>query len=524
MARKAAKMFKLLYCSSTSACFELQNTAPFYAPEKFMLKLNGVEAGTFDSNVFSVYSLTPDTEYTAEVGEDKLTFRTKTETAAISVKDFGAVGDGVTEDTVAIQTAINFMPTGGRLYFPEGTYLTLPLALKSHITIELSEKAVILGSTDRSRYPVIPGKALDIVTGEDREFGIFEGQVMDMYQALFHAEYCEDITVIGPGTLDGNAQNGDWWEIYKTVKIARPRVLFTNRCKNIRFHGVQVRNSAAWQIHPFFSDDLGFYDVSVSAPKISPNTDALDPESCDRVEIIGCRFSVGDDCVAIKSGKIDLGKKYKKPADHTTIRNCLMAYGHGSVVIGSEIGAGINNLSVTQCYFKATDRGLRIKTRRGRGEDCRITGIVFDNIIMEDVLTPIVVNSWYNCCDVDRFSEYNFTRKALPVDYRTPHLGTFAFRNMKCTGAEVAACYVDGLPEAPIEEVAFENVSISFNPDAKPGECAMECFLGYMKKVGLHLENVERVILRNVDIEGVEGDGLIAVGTGSIVEENFNVR
>lgn len=517
-------MFKLLYCSSTSACFELQNDAPFYAPEKFELRLNGASAGTFDSNVFSAFSLSPDTEYTAEVGGDKLTFRTKTETAAINVKDFGAVGDGVTEDTTAIQTAIHFLPKGGRLYFPAGTYLTLPLALKSHITIELSAEAVILGSTDRSRYPVIPGKALDIVTGEDHEFGIFEGQVMDMYQALLHAEFCEDITVIGPGALDGNAQNGDWWQVYKRDPIARPRILFTNRCSKIRFHGVQVRNSAAWQVHPFFSDDLGFYDIFVAAPKISPNTDALDPESCDNVEIIGCRFSVGDDCVAIKSGKIDLGKKYKKPADHTTIRNCLMAFGHGSVVIGSEIGAGINNLSVTQCYFKATDRGLRIKTRRGRGEDCNITGIEFNNIVMEDVLTPIVVNSWYNCCDIDRFSEYNFTRRPLPVDHRTPRLGTFSFRNMVCTGAEVAACYVDGLPEAPIEEVEFENVRISFKEDARPGQCAMECFLEKLCKVGLHLENVKKVILRDVTVEGAEGDALIAVNTGSIVEENFNVR
>lgn len=524
MARKEAKMFKLLYCSTTSACFELQNDSPYYAPESFELKLNGESKGSFDTNVFSVFGLKPDTEYTAEVGADKLSFRTKSESAAVSVKDFGAVGDGVTEDTVAIQTAIHFLPEGGRLYFPEGKYLTLPLALKSHITIELSENAVILGSTDRSRYPVIPGKATDIVTGEDREFGIFEGKVMDMYQALLHAEHCEDITIIGPGALDGNAQNGDWWQVYKHDPVARPRILFTNRCKGIRLHGVKVRNSAAWQLHPFFSDDLGFYDIAVSAPKVSPNTDALDPESCDRVEIIGCRFSVGDDCVAIKSGKIDLAKKYKKPADHTTIRNCLMAYGHGSVVIGSEIGAGINNLSVTQCYFKATDRGLRIKTRRGRGKDSVITGIVFDNIIMEDVLTPIVVNMWYNCCDIDKYAEYNFTRKALPVDDRTPHIGTFSFRNMTCTGADVAACYIDGLPESPVEEVEFRNVSISFKKDAKPDFATMQNFVGKMCKVGLHLENVRKVIVNNVTLEGVEGDALYAPDSECVVEENFNVR
>ena len=275
-------------------------------------------------------------------------------------------------------------------------------------------------------------------------------------------------------------------------------------------HGVIAQNSASWQFHPFFSKQVGLYDISIKAPKNSPNTDAIDPEACDGVDIIGCRFSVGDDCIAIKSGKIDLGRKYKQPADHHTIRNCLMAFGHGAVTLGSEIGAGVRNLSVSQCWFRGTDRGLRIKTRRGRGEDCVLDNILFENIRMEGVLTPFAVNMWYNCCDPDRFSEYVWSREHLPVDERTPHLGKFTFRRIRCTDVQVAACYIDGLPEMPIDEVVFEDVSVTYLPDAKPGKPIMKNFAREECKLGLYLDNVRRIRTRNVTVEGCDGPKLIA--------------
>ena len=288
------------------------------------------------------------------------------------------------------------------------------------------------------------------------------------------------------------------------------RLFFFNHCKEITFHGITAKNSPSWNFHPFFSDGVHLYQVRVLAPKNSPNTDAVDPESCDRVDIIGCVFSVGDDCIAIKSGKIELGRKYKKPADHHTIRNCLMEFGHGAVTLGSEIGAGIRNLSVSQCYFRQTDRGLRIKSRRGRGEDCVIDGVSFENIRMEKVLTPIVINLWYNCCDPDRFTEYVWSREKLPVDERTPHMGSFHFKDLTCTGAQVAACYIDGLPEAPIESVEMENVSVVFDEDAKPGVPAMQNFAKERCRLGFYLDHVKHISLRGVSLEGALGEKIIA--------------
>ena len=511
-------MIRLLYVSAVSACFERVNEAPYYASAPFTVFLDGQERLTADTNVFSLFDLTPDTTYTLTLSDepDPLSFTTAQETFALNVQAFGALGDGQHDDTAAIQSALDFLPPGGRLVFPAGTYLTLPLRLKSHTTVELKGGATLLGSTDRESYPILPGEVTDPVTGESRIFGTFEGLVQPMYQALLSAQNAEDIAVVGQGTLDGNAQNSDFWTDFRSFPAARPRLVSLLHCQNVIFHGITAQNSPSWNFHPFHCRGVGFYGVTVLAPQVSPNTDAIDPEACNGVDIVGCRLSVGDDCIAIKSGKLELAERFAWPAVRHTVRNCLMEYGHGAVTLGSESAMGIRELTVSQCYFRETDRGLRIKTRRGRGESCDITDIAFENIRMDGVLTPIVINMWYNCCDPDRYSEYVWSRKKLPVDRRTPHLGAFRFANMVCTGAQVAACYIDGLPERPIDAVTFENVAIAFDPQAQPGVPAMQNFAEKRCKLGLFFENVGAVKLNGVRLTGVDGEEVVAQNCGTV--------
>ena len=427
-------MIKTLFTSQSSACFEWQNDLPYYNETEYTIYLDGQAVFSGKTNVFSIFDLKPGTNYTltSDAFEGEYSFSTKAETAAINVRDFGAVGDGIHDDTTAIQSAINCMPKGARLLFPKGTYLTAPLCLKSHITLDVPEGSTILGSADKSRYPIIPGKCLDATSGEEIFFGAWEGNAIPMYQALIFAEHAEDISIVGRGIIDGNAPEAGWWTSFRTDPVGRPRLIFFNRCEGVHVHGIHACNSASWQMHPYFSKKVDFLDMFISAPKDSPNTDAIDPEACDIVNVIGCRFSVGDDCVAIKSGKIEIGRKFKKPANRHTIRNCIMEFGHGAVTLGSEMAGGVTNLTVNRCVFYKTDRGLRIKTRRGRGKDAVIDGVVFENIKMEGVLTPIVINMWYNCCDPDKNSEYVWSRKHLPIDERTPYLGKFTFRNIFC--------------------------------------------------------------------------------------------
>ncbi len=522
-------MIEILYCGSSSACLEIKSGQPFTCGRTYRVLVDGEEQIKGENNVFSLYGLKPLVRYELRVvfdtgEEETLSLTTGSESCCINVKDFGARGDGDHEDTAAIQAAVNFLPEGGRLLFPEGTYLICPVALKSHMTLELCEGAVLLGSPERERYPVIPAAATDPVSGQDLPLAGFEGLEQDAYQSLLQASYAEDIAIVGRGTIDGNGQNGDWWRDFHSFPAARPRVIFLNRCKHVTLHGLTVANGPSWHIHPFFTEDFSLLDCFVTAPKISPNTDGIDPESCDGVRIIGCRFSVGDDCIAVKAGKLEMARKYQRPANHHVIRNCLMEFGHGAVTLGSELSAGIRNLSVTDCRFHATDRGLRIKTRRGRGEESLITNVLFDNIRMDKVLTPVVINMWYNCCDPDRYSEYVWSRKALPVDDRTPHLGSFAFRNMECVDAEVAACYIDGLPESPIDEVVLENIRVNFARDARPGVPAMENFAEERCRLGFYLDHVRRIRIRQVRVAGVKGEKLIADHYEDIETEDFEVE
>ena len=509
-------MFNQLFVSCSSACFELENTNPYYSPEKYKVVLNGKTLDEEkDCNVFSLYNLEPDTEYTVGTTLDNFTlkFRTDKVAATINVKELGAKGDGVTEDTYYIQKAIDSCPNGGRVVIPKGSFYTRPIVLKSDLTLEIQKGGELLGDVVEEHYPYVPAK-LDLPDGED-VLATWEGNPHPCHQSFISAHKQENIKIIGEGTINGNADHSTWWAKPQGREVARPRLVTLNKCEHAYFHGVTCKNSAAWNLHPFFSENLGFFDLRVQNPSNAPNTDGLDPESCDKVQIIGCIFSVGDDCVALKSGKLYMGAKYKTPANHHVIRNNFFQDGHGAIVLGSETSGGVKNLTVNQCVFKHTDRGLRIKSRRGRGKHCVIDGVVFENIKMINVLTPLVINMYY-FCDPDGHTEYVYTREKLPVDERTPYLGKFVFRDIECTDCEVMCAYFDGLVEQPIKEIVLENISFSFKADAKPNQPAMLEFVRDYCKEGIYIDNVEKVTLKNVTFEGVEGDNVIQKNCGKL--------
>ncbi len=512
-------MFKKLFVSSVSACFEFVNKNPYYSPKAYTVYLDGKPFGEErETNVFSVFGLKPDTVYTVTTSADdcKVTFKTQTETEVLNVKALGAKADGVSDDTYYVQMAIDRCPDGGRVELDEGTYLVRPIVLKSGITLEIKKGAVLLGDTREESYPYVPARIYK--GGREEILASWEGEPFDCHQSFISAYGQKNIKVIGEGVINGNADNSSWWATPKGRKVARPRLVFLNKCKNVVFHGVTCKNSASWNLHPFFSQNLRFYGLQVQNPYTGPNTDGLDPESCDKVDIIGCKFSVGDDCCAIKAGKLYMGKTYKTPASNHTLRNNLFENGHGAIVLGSEMSGGVKNLSVSQCVFKHTDRGLRIKTRRGRGKDGIIDGVVFENIKMINVITPLVINMYYYC-DPDGHTEFVWSRdKSNRVDEGTPYLGRFLFRDIDCTDCECMAGYFDGLVEQPVKEITLENVRFSFKEDAKPFVPAMLEHVRQYCKEGLYVDNVESLVLKNVTFEGVAGEKIIRKNCGSVTE------
>ena len=488
-----------------------------YTIPQYGIYLDGVFHMVSTKAVQSIDNLCPDTAYSLRLKcgdncSDWVQIRTKQEFVTLNVKDFGARGDGIQNDTVFIQSAISACPVNGRVLIPEGIFKVSSLFLKSNLILELKKGAVLSALTDRDQFPVLPGLIESYDETDEYNLGTWEGNPLDMFSAVITGIQVKNVILCGQGILDGNADFTNWWNKPKEKKKAyRPRMIFLNRCENITIQGITVQNSPSWSIHPYFSESLKFMDLVIKNPKDSPNTDGIDPESCKNVEITGVYFSLGDDCIAIKSGKIYMGSKYKTPSENILIRQCYMEHGHGSVTIGSEMAGGVRQVTVKNCIFFRTDRGFRLKLRRGRGKDGIIDNILLEHIIMEEVMTPISINSFYHC-DPDGHSEYVGSKEALPVDDGTPGINKLTFRDIICKNCHVAAAFIYGLPEKKIGKIVMENVTMEFAPSPVPGIPDMLDGIEKITNSGIFAANIVELELIQVAVKGCKGKGLMLYG------------
>ena len=512
-------------CITSRSCSVLLDPEGLYqAREKRTLFLNGEERGEEYRSVASLFDLEPDTEYeltsrTDSGTEETLVFRTRQELCTLDVRDFGARGDGKTDDTAMLQAAILSCPDGGRVLIPAGDYLTGPLFLKSRITLEIAGGATLLLLTDRTRFPILP----EIVPAGNPEgeilMGLWEGNSEEGFASALTGMDVTDTAVIGEGVIDGRGGESDWWIRPKEKRIARRgNLVYTQRCRNLLFQGLTFLNSPSWNLHPAYSENLDFIDLQIRAPWDSPNTDGFDPESCRKVRLLGTEISVGDDCIALKSGKIRLGKKYRRPCEEVEIAWCAMLDGHGGVTLGSEMAGGIRKVRVHHCYMHGNDRGLRIKTRRGRGKDGIIDDILFEKVRMDGIKMPLIVNSMY-FCDPDGHSEWVQSREKKPVDETTPRIGEIRFEQVRAENCKACAAYVLGLPEQPAEHIALKDSVFSFDPEAEALVPAMAEQVEPCRRRGLILKNVRKVTLENVQYTGVEGAWIDAENTEEIIEK-----
>lgn len=407
---------------------------------------------------------------------------------------YGAKNDSSAIATVAIKNAIEAASEagGGTIYFPAGKYLTGPIHLKSNITIFIDAGAVIYFSDNFDDYlPMVESR--------------WEGTDVINFSPLFYAYKAENIAITGRGTIDGNGKK--WWDFhYKlydkkvprskwqehfarnnkdVIKpdesaiidrgFLRPPFIQPMYCKNVLIEGITIRNSPFWTVNPEFCENVTIKGVTIHNPD-SPNTDGINPESCRYVHISDCHISVGDDCITIKSGKDRAGRKMATPAENYTITNCTMLSGHGGVVIGSEMSGGVKNITISNCVFDGTDRGIRIKTTRGRGgvvEDIRVNNVIMKNIRDE----AIVLNMFYQNSEPE------------PVSVRTPQLRNIHFSNI--TAQTNRAVRINGIEEMPVEDVTFHD--IQFNAST-----------------GIEIKETKNIEFHNVRITTASGPALLA--------------
>ena len=499
---------KVVGVFNRSITVEIENEYAYRMDGACEYYLDGEMVKRSDLNVNTIDGLLPDTDYTLTVRcedeEKEITFRTKEETCLIDVRDMGARGDGISNDTSFLQAAISSCPQGGTVHFTEGTYLTGPLFLKSNITIWIDEGAVILGDTDRKHYPMLPGMVKDDDFSKEVSLASWEGNPLSSYASLITGVWVSDVDIIGKGIIDGNAGASDWWIDVRTKRGAwRPKTVFLNKCKNIRFQGVTIRNSPSWTVHPYYSEDILFTDMYVYNPDNSPNTDGFDPESCVNTSIIGVRISCGDDCIAVKSGKLYMGTNHYQRSENIVIRNCMLERGHGSVTVGSEVASGVSGIHINKCYFLGTDRGLRIKTRRGRGRRSVIDNVILSRVRMEKVKMPLTVNMFY-FCDPDGHTAYVQDQDKKAVDDRTPSIGSITLKDISCDGVSAAFVCAYGLQEMPIREINIKNADVKFLPEAERNpECPimMDNF-EEMSGRSFYIRNAGCINIDNVSIRG----------------------
>jgi polygalacturonase len=422
-----------------------------------------------------------------------------------NVLDYGATSDGQTLDTGALQAAIEACSEagGGTVYVPAGQYVTGSLFLKSHITLYLDAGAVLLGSQNTADYPPVENR--------------WEGVSRKTHAPLIGGDDLTHIAVVGRGTVDG--RGAFWWKLHRdrALDYPRPRLISFSRCTNVIIEGITCTNSPSWTIHPYACNNVTVDKVSITNPANSPNTDGVNPESCSNVHISNCHIDVGDDCVTIKSGTEEEDRDKLLPCENITITNCTMVHGHGGVVIGSEMSGDVRNITIANCVFEGTDRGIRLKSRRERGgvvEDIRVT-----NVIMKDVMCPFIMNLYYGCgaWGTDKIAD----RSPWPVNEGTPRFRRVHFSNITARDVRYAAAFLYGLPEMPVEEITFSNVDISMALDAEPGVPAMAPNLEPMRRAGFWAANVRGLRFHNVTVADQLGPALTLADAADIEINGF---
>ena len=499
-------MYRILMDTPFGFVIELDGESPYQRQKPYAVFIDGKILTRGNRNVFRTFGLLPNTEYNIDITglDSPLSFVHRTQRAGyvINVRDFGASGDGKNNDTLAVNSAIYTAPAGSVVRFPRGVYLAGSVMLKSGVDIFLEEGAELRQSPDRRDLAVIKGYQKSYDHEEAVANASWEGNPLDSYASLIYGRDVKNVRIYGSGTINGSGRESGFWNEPKVKKTAwRPRNIFLAYCKNITLAGITSRNSAAWNLHPFYSDKLKFYRLNIESDPNSPNTDGLNPESCGDVEIAGCRFHVGDDCIAIKSGKFYMSRRHFKPSENIRIRNCLMERGHGGVVIGSEISCGVKDVSVRQCLFRETDRGLRIKTRRGRGSASIVEGIRFANVEMEKVSNCFTVNMFYNC-DPDGHSDYVRCKEPLPVGDETPAVKDIFVSNVMAREISGSAIFLSGLPESPIKGITVENSAFSFLPERETACPEMMDDEILIENLGIYMRNTDNVTLENNRFEG----------------------
>jgi polygalacturonase len=348
--------------------------------------------------------------------------------AVFNITNNGATADGKTLNTAALQKTIDACSAagGGTVRVPAGIFLTMPFRLASGINLHLDKGAAILISDDITNYPVAKNRCVDSIT----------------------ASGAHDIEISGEGTIDG--QGDAWWVAFRadSKMTHRPYMIKFSECIRLLVSGVTLQNSPMFHLVPQNCTDVTIRGIHIHSPSDAPNTDGIDPSGWNFL-ISDCAIDTGDDNIAIKP------TAGRSPGDKNfTVLNCAFLHGHGMSIGGGSFN-GVEDLTVSNCTFDGTDSGIRIKTPRGNGGLAQ--NFTYENITMTNVKNPVYINDYYPERDAPKDPS---TETAKPVTDRTPIIKKITIRNLTVTNCPNAGT-IQGIPEMPVADMTFSNVTIS---------------------------------------------------------------
>jgi polygalacturonase len=399
------------------------------------------------------------------------------------ITDFGAVADGKTGNTKAIQAAIDKCAAnkkGGVVVIPKGTFLSGAIFLKQGVNLLVEKDGVLKGTTNPDDYPQIQSR--------------WEGTEETYTASFVNAEGVTGLTISGEGTIDGSGEEwvqnnpyrrpatpapgavaavtpgagrGDSAGPASTAAVpmaappdarpapvpgtaprrGRPRLIGIQNSKDVLISGLNLHNQAVWCLFVLYSQNVEIDGVKITAEHNIPSSDGIDIDSSRHVHITNVFIDDDDDCISIKSGKDADGLRVNRPAEDILIENSHFAYGQGGVAMGSETSGGIRNVTVLNCVMDSDNWApIRFKSQPSRGGV--VENITYKNIVLHGTREAFEMNM-----------EWRMVGPRLPDSNPLPVVRNVKIINVSGDVRNVGV--IHGLAGSPIQGVTFENCKIT---------------------------------------------------------------
>ena len=377
----------------------------------------------------------------------------------VNVRDLGAKeGELITNYIAEAIDTVN-SKGGGTVVVPKGNWLTGKIHLKSNVNLHFEKGAFVTFSADPEQY-------LPIV------YTVYEGIRCYNYSPLIYGCDIENAAITGEGVLDGNGEY--WWMWAKNLTARdilysgelpveerrfgtpeyglRPMFLQILSSKNILIQGITLNNSPCWTVHPVWCEDVIVRGVTIENPTVSPNTDGVNIESCNRALVEDCTVvTTGDDMYCLKAGRNEDAWDVGIPCENVVIRNCrsLGPSTSGGIVVGSEMSASVRNILAENCTFAHNANCVRIKSKDGRGGI--VENIDYKNLHLDKGTRGINISYRYSCEACDDAKEPG---KYMPI------VRNISFENITCDSVQYGIT-LDNLPGGIMENLYFKNVTMT---------------------------------------------------------------